>query len=177
MAVRTVRQVGDPVLKKKSKEIKELTERYITLINDMKETMEFENGIGIAAVQIGILRRVFIAYISGKIHVFINPEIYDRKGTQSGVEGCLSIKGKFGIVERPKELRIKYMDEDWKEQTLYLKDKDAKVVSHEFDHLEGILYTDIAIAVNPSEEEIKKIISEREDYIDYEEDEEDKNWK
>lgn len=144
MALRTIRLDEDPILRKVSKEVKEITPRLNIIIKDMIETMHHANGIGLAAVQIGILKRVFIADIqNGEGHrVFINPEIIEVDGTEIMAEGCLSLPERTGDVERPSKIKIKAMNEEGKEFTLVADELLARAIQHENDHLNGILFTD-----------------------------------
>jgi len=148
MAMRNVVIEGDPLLRKKSRTVDEITPRILTLLDDMAETMYFENrGIGIAAPQVGVLRRVFVVDVGdehGKIE-FINPEITYMEGTQSYCEGCLSVPGKNAEVERPAKIKVKALNRDGEEFELEADGLLAVCICHEYDHLEGILFVDKAI--------------------------------
>lgn len=148
MAMRNVVVEGDPILRKKSRPVDEITPRIITLLDDMAETMYFENrGIGIAAPQVGVLRRIFVVDVGdehGKLE-FINPEITYREGTQTYCEGCLSVPGKNAEVERPAVIKIKALNRDGEEFELEADGLLAVCICHEYDHLEGILFVDKAI--------------------------------
>lgn len=147
MAIRNIVIEGDPVLRKKSRPVDEITPRIIKLLDDLADTMYLDNrGIGIAAVQVGVLRRIFIVDVgdeNGKIE-FINPEIISREGTQTYCEGCLSLPGKSADVERPEKITIKALDRNGNEFTLDAEGLLAVCICHEYDHLEGILFTDKA---------------------------------
>lgn len=141
MAIRELRIIGDEVLLKRCKEIKELTPRLKTLIEDMIETMRQENGVGLAAPQVGILKRLMVIEIEeGKPYVFINPVILEKHGEQTGYEGCLSVPGKIGIVKRPQSVKVEAYDGNMEKFTLECEDLFARAVCHECDHLDGKLY-------------------------------------
>ena len=143
MALRNIREFGDPVLNKVCLPIKEMTDRNRELINDMFETMYEANGVGLAAPQVGVLKRVFVIDVTGEDPlVFINPEITEASGTQTGYEGCLSLPGKTGTVTRPQKVRAKALDIDMKPFEIEAEYLLARAICHEYDHLEGHLYTE-----------------------------------
>jgi len=143
MALRTLRTLGDPILDKRSKDIVEITPRIKELIADMKETLVEADGVGLAAVQVGILKRLFIIDIDEERNgVFINPEIVSTEGEILDFEGCLSVPGKSGKVNRPQKVTVKAFDENMKPFTMEVEDLFARAVCHEYDHLDGILYVD-----------------------------------
>lgn len=143
MALRNIREFGDPVLNKVCLPIKEMTDRNRELINDMFETMYEANGVGLAAPQVGVLKRVFVIDVTGEDPlVFINPEITEASGSQTGYEGCLSLPGKTGTVTRPQKVRAKALDIDMKPFEIEAEDLLARAICHEYDHLEGHLYTE-----------------------------------
>lgn len=144
MAIRKIIQLGDDTLRKKSFPVTEINDKIIQLLDDMKDTLDKAQGAGLAAVQVGVLRRIFIVDVEEGYFEFINPEIISKKGEQYGVEGCLSVKGKWGDVKRPKEVVIKAQDRKGKYFTLKATDFFAKAICHEYDHLEGIVYVDKA---------------------------------
>lgn len=145
MAIRNVRIDGDPILRKKSKEVSEITPRVKELISDMYETMYHENGVGIAAVQVGILKRIVVIDDREENKLtLINPVIKNPKGEQVGMEGCLSVPQKQGKVKRYSELELEYMDEDGSKKEIIASEFLATVIQHELDHLDGILYSDRA---------------------------------
>lgn len=145
MALRTIRKYGDEILRKKSKKVTDITKRILILIDDMKETMYDADGAGLAAPQVGILRRVVVIDVGEGAIVLINPEIIETKGEQTDVEGCLSIPGKTGIVKRPSYVKVKAINEKGKEITIEGTDLLARAFCHEIDHLNGILYIDHVI--------------------------------
>ena len=143
MALRTIRLEGDPVLNKVCKEVKEITPKIQTLIDDMLETMYEANGVGLAAPQVGILKRVFVIETEETgVLEFINPEILETLGKQVGQEGCLSVPERYGDVERPAMVKVKAFDRYGKEFEMVLKKLAARAVCHENDHLDGVLYID-----------------------------------
>jgi len=144
MAIRTIRTIGDSILEKKTKPVKEMTERLQELISDMFETMYDANGVGLAAPQVGILKQIFVVDIGdGNRYVAINPEIRTLgEEVQTGEEGCLSVPGKEGIVTRPMKIEVKALDQNMQEYTLEVSGFLARAFSHENDHLNGILYTE-----------------------------------
>ena len=145
MAIRNVRIDGDPILRKKSKEVSEITPKVKELISDMYDTMYRENGVGIAAVQVGILKRIVVIDDREENRLtLINPVIKNSRGEQVGMEGCLSIPKKQGKVKRYSELELEYMDEDGNKNEIIASEFLATVIQHELDHLDGILYSDRA---------------------------------
>ncbi len=141
MALRTIRISGDPVLEKVCKEVKEVTERTSELIDDMFETMYEGNGVGLAASQVGILKRIVVIDTTGENPVaMINPKIIETSGEQTGNEGCLSLPGKTGIVTRPNYVKAVYYDEDMKLQEIEGTELLARAICHELDHLDGRMY-------------------------------------
>jgi peptide deformylase len=145
MSLRTVRQTGDEILRKKSKEVTELTDRLKVLIADMKETMNKLEGVGLAAVQVGILKRIIICKPNEDEDevVLINPVIISRsEETEEDAEGCLSVDGLRGDVIRPKSIVVKAKDENMNDIEFDAEGFFARIICHEVDHLEGVLYTD-----------------------------------
>ena len=142
MAIRNVVQVGDEILRKKSKPVKEFDEKLWELLDDMRETMNKNDGVGLAAVQVGVLRRVVVLDINNMKLELINPEIIDSFGEQIDQEGCLSCKGQWGYVKRPQEVTVKAQDRYGNEYVITGVDLLAKALCHEIDHLEGILFVD-----------------------------------
>lgn len=143
MAIRNLRVEGDPILRKKSKEVKEVTPKVKELVDDMLETMYESNGVGLAAVQVGILKRIVVIDIGEGPLVMINPQVVKTEGSQTGDEGCLSVPGKSGQVTRPNEVLVRFMDEDGQWYELEAVEFLARAVCHECDHLDGKLYIDI----------------------------------
>ncbi len=143
MAIREIREYGDEVLTKKCKLIKEMTPSLMTLIDDMFETMYESNGVGLAAPQVGILKRLVVIDCTGEDpYVFINPEIIEMDGEQTGYEGCLSLPGKSGVVTRANHVIVKALDENMQEFTLEGTELLARAIQHELDHLDGHMYVE-----------------------------------
>ncbi|NLY47153.1 MAG: peptide deformylase [Tissierella sp.] len=158
MALRNIRLEGDPILRKKSRPVEEMTDRIKVLLDDMVETMDHADGVGLAAPQVGVLRRIVIIDIGEGPIKMINPEFIETEGSYIDIEGCLSIPNKAGTVERPERVKIKYLDEHWEENILEGTGLLAKAICHEIDHLDGILYTDkvieyVDISTDEEEEE------------------------
>lgn len=153
MALLNIITEGDDVLRKKCRQIEKIDQRICTLIDDMKETLRSANGVGLAAPQVGVLRRVVIVDNGEQILELINPEIIETEGSQNGVEACLSVPGKYGIVERPMKVTVKATDRNGKEFTAYGEGLTARCFCHEIDHLNGVLYTDLASEVHNQDEE------------------------
>ncbi len=143
MALRTIRVEGDEVLSKKCREVTEMTPRIKTLIGDMIETMHDANGVGLAAPQVGILKRVVVIDVGEGPIVLVNPEIIETSGEQCGDEGCLSIPGKAGKVTRPNYVKVRAKDENMQERELEGTELLARAFCHEIDHLDGRLYTEL----------------------------------
>lgn len=144
MAIRTIRLEGDEILRKKCKEIKELTPRIKILIEDMIETMYQANGVGLAGPQVGILKKVVVIDVGDGPIVLINPEILETSGEQTGGEGCLSVPGKTATVTRPNYVRVRAYDEKMEQREVEGTELLARAICHVCDHLEGKLYIDIA---------------------------------
>ena len=144
MAIRNVVQVGDDVLRQKCFPVEEFDEKLWKLLDDMKETVKKEEGAGLAAPQVGVLRRLAVVDVDEGYFELINPVIVSQKGEQSGWEGCLSVRGKSGIVSRPMKVMVVYQDRNGEKQTIKAKGFFARAICHELDHLEGVLYIDRA---------------------------------
>lgn len=145
MGLRKIRTLGDPVLKKISKPVTEVNDKVKELILDMLETMYVSNGVGLAAPQVGVLKRIIVIDVSpegDEPMVFINPEIVSASGSQTGDEGCLSVPGKAGLVTRPNEVTIRAVDLDMEEFEMTGTDLLARAFCHEIDHLDGIVYVE-----------------------------------
>lgn len=142
MAIRNVVQMGDEILRKKSKLVKEFDEKLWELLDDMRDTMVKSDGVGLAAVQVGVLRRAIVLDVNNMKLELINPEIIDQFGEQIETEGCLSCKGQWGYVKRPKEVTVKAQDRFGNEFIITGVDLLAKAFCHEIDHLDGILFVD-----------------------------------
>ena len=144
MALRNILTEENPALRKVCRPYTAFDERLHQLLDDMKETLSQANGVGLAAPQVGILRRVFVVDVSEGYFDFVNPRILLQKGKQTGVEGCLSVRGKQGTVTRPNYVRISAFDRDGQPFTLEAEGFFARAIFHEYDHLEGVLYIDKA---------------------------------
>ncbi len=145
MALRKIRLDGDDVLRKTCKPVEKMTPRIQTLIDDMFDTMYEANGVGLAAPQVGILKRIVVIDIcEGEAYALINPQIVEADGEQEGDEGCLSLPGLVGTVKRPQHVICKAYDRDMNEITVEGEGLLARAICHELDHLDGILYKDKA---------------------------------
>jgi peptide deformylase len=142
MALRNIVQVGDPILRKKSREVGEITERTRILIDDMIETMQDAEGVGLAAPQVGVLKRIFVVDVGEGPIVLVNPEIVEQSGEQTGTEGCLSVPDRSGEVTRPNYVKIKGLDREGNEVEYEGTELLARAFCHENDHLNGVIYTD-----------------------------------
>ena len=159
MAIRQIRTIGDEILRKQCKPVKEMTPRTAELIEDMFETMYEANGVGLAAPQVGILRQLVVIDVDdGNQYVLINPEILETEGSQTGSEGCLSVPGKSGTVTRPMHVKVKAQTEQLEPYELEGDGLLARAICHEIAHLRGELYVDIVegelVDVGADEEEI-----------------------
>lgn len=175
MAIRRIVERGDEILTKVCKPVKEITPRVKELCLDMVDTMNEADGVGLAAPQVGVMKRLFVAKphvdsddesIQDKVYFMINPEITYREGSQPSSEGCLSVPGYMGLVDRPEKIRIKFQDLDGQWQELEFSDFPATVMCHEYDHLDGILYCDKAVDFMTTEayyERLEKLKEEHED--------------
>ncbi|MEW4413601.1 peptide deformylase [Clostridium sp. AN503] len=144
MAIRQVRTIGDEILTKECKPVKEVTPRIRELIEDMFETMYESNGVGLAAPQVGILKQIVVMDVDGENqYVLINPEILEESGSQTGPEGCLSVPGKSGTVTRPNYVKVRAFDENMEEYELEGEELLARCICHECAHLHGQLYVDL----------------------------------
>ncbi|MBD5096917.1 MAG: peptide deformylase [Lachnospiraceae bacterium] len=158
MAIRNIRVDGDEVLRKVCKPIEKMTPRLQTLIDDMFDTMYEANGVGLAAPQVGILKRIVVIDVcDGEAYCLINPEIISSDGEQEGDEGCLSLPGLVGKVVRPNHVVCKALDRDMNEITVEGEGLLARAICHELDHLDGVLYKDLVVdglySVEPPEKE------------------------
>ena len=142
MALRTIRIQGDPVLEKECRPVKEVTPKITELIDDMLETMYDACGVGLAAPQVGVLRRIVVIDVGEGPIVMINPEIIETSGEQTGDEGCLSIPGKAGTVVRPNYVKARFFGEDMQEYEIEGEELLARAICHELEHLDGHLYTE-----------------------------------
>lgn len=149
MAIRNIREQNEAVLYKKSKEVTEITDRIRELIDDMLETLYEADGVGLAAPQVGVLKRIVVIdagedYMDGPL-IMINPKILETDGEQEGYEGCLSVPGKSGLVKRPNYVKAEYMDEELNVHQVEGEALLARAICHEVDHLDGKLYVDLVI--------------------------------
>ena len=143
MAIRKIREMGDSVLTKKSKEVTEITPRIQALIDDMYETLYDAEGVGLAAPQVGILKRIVVIDVTGEDPILlINPKLMESSGVQEGYEGCLSVPGKSGMVTRPNYVKVLAYDENLKPFELEGTELLARAICHELDHLDGHLYVE-----------------------------------
>ena len=145
MALRQIREYGDDVLAKECREVKEITPRVRELVEDMLDTMYEANGVGLAAPQVGVLKRIVVIDVSPEADqplVMINPVIIEKDGEQTGYEGCLSLPGKSGIVTRPNYVKAKAFDLDMKEYIIEGEELLARAICHELDHLDGHMYVE-----------------------------------
>lgn len=142
MAIRKIREMGDDVLTKVCKEVEKVTPRTKVLIDDMFDTMYDAMGVGLAAPQVGVLKRIVTIDVGEGPILLINPEIIETSGKQTGEEGCLSVPGKSGVVTRPNYVKVRAFDEDMKEIVLEGEGLLARAFCHEIDHLDGNLYVE-----------------------------------
>lgn len=141
MALRNIVKLGDPILYKHSRVVEKFDEKLATLIDDMVETMYSANGVGLAAVQVGILKRVVVIDVGDGIMELVNPEIVSKSGEQREVEGCLSLPGKSGVTIRPMKVQVKAQDRNGKWHIYTGEGLKARAFCHEIDHLDGVLFT------------------------------------
>lgn len=141
MALRNIVKLGDPILNKTSRKVEKFDDKLAALIDDMLETMYSANGVGLAAVQVGILKRVVVIDIGEGPMELANPEITMKEGEQQESEGCLSLPGKYGVTSRPQKVQVKAQDRNGKWQVFTGEDLKARAFCHEIDHLDGILFT------------------------------------
>ena len=153
MALRTLRYEGDEILRKISKPVKEITPKIITLLDDMAETMADRNGVGLAAPQVGVLKRIVVINLDDELIELINPEIVTTEGEQEKSEGCLSMPGKSGLVARPFKTVVKALNRHGEEITVEGEEYMSVALNHELDHLDGILYIDKVIEMDPDDDD------------------------
>lgn len=161
MAIRNITIRGEEILGKRCKPVKEITPRIKELCLDMIETMHEADGVGLAAPQVGVLKRIFVAMPDpdkeDEVFVMINPEITCTEGVQESSEGCLSVPGYMGLVDRPLKVKVKALDIDGNEFEMELSDFAATVICHEYDHLDGILYSDKAKEFMTTDEYMERL--------------------
>ena len=145
MALRTIRKLGDEVLRKKCRPVENIDDRILTLLDDMAETMYEANGVGLAAPQIGVLKRIAVIDAGDGLIELINPEIIATSGSVIEQEGCLSVPGKYGTVERPVEVTVRATDRNGEEFEITADGLLGKAFCHEIDHLDGIVFVDKVI--------------------------------
>ena len=143
MAIRNIRELGDEILRKNCREVKEVTPRIRELIQEMYDTMYEAQGVGLAAPQVGILKRIVVIDVDGTPYTMINPQILEKSGEQTGSEGCLSVPGKAGIVTRPNYVKAEAWNEEMERYELEAEGLLARAVCHELDHLDGVMYVDL----------------------------------
>lgn len=157
MALLKILKFGDPLLRKTSRPVEEITPRIKTLLDDMIETMRRADGCGLAAVQVGVLRRVAVIETEeGKVYELINPKIIAFAGEQEETEGCLSNPGQFGITKRPMHVTVRALNRDGEQYELTGEGLLARAICHECDHLDGKIYTDVQIRPYDPERDGKK---------------------
>lgn len=160
MALRNIRIIGDEVLRKRAKEVKLFNQKLAVLVEDMVDTMYESNGVGLAAPQVGVLKRVFVIDVGDGVEVFINPEIIETsEETQKDIEGCLSIPGERGYVIRPQRVKVRTLTLEGQERLVEAEGLFARAICHENDHLNGQLYIDIM-----EEEEVPEEIEGEEEF-------------
>ncbi|MBQ9940238.1 MAG: peptide deformylase [Clostridia bacterium] len=153
MAILSIVKEGDEILRKKSRPVEQITPRILTLLDDMRETLEDIGGAGLAAVQVGVLRRIYIVIDeNGKLYELINPEIIYTAGEQEELEGCLSLPGVWGITRRPAKVTVRALNRKGETVEYTGEELLARAFCHEYDHLDGILYTDKAVRMLTAEE-------------------------
>ena len=142
MGIRQIREIGDDILTKTCKPVTQMTLRTKLLINDMLDTMYEANGVGLAAPQVGVLKRIVVIDVGEGPIIMLNPEIISAEGEQTGYEGCLSVPGKMGTVTRPNVVTVRFQDENMEWQEMTGTELLARAFCHEIDHLDGMLYVD-----------------------------------
>ncbi|MBR3416533.1 MAG: peptide deformylase [Clostridia bacterium] len=157
MAILNIVKEGDPVLRKECRPVGEITPRIVRLLDDMRETLIDADGAGLAAPQVGVMRRIAIVEHEGEYIELINPEIVSREGEQEEIEGCLSVPGVWGITHRPMKVTVKATDRNGKEFTVSGEGLLARAFCHEIDHLSGKLFTDDVVKIL-TDEEVKELI-------------------
>lgn len=162
MALRNIVTEGDDVLKKKCREVVKFDDRLFTLLDDITETLADSDGVGLAAPQVGILRRITVIDVGEGPIEFINPVILEKRGSKDLVEGCLSCPGEFGIVERPEYVKTKAYDRNGNEFIIEGEGLLAQAMCHEFDHLDGIIFKERAKRLL-TKEELESMQEDRED--------------
>ena len=153
MAIRRIIREDEPLLRKKSREVESFNERLFVLLDDMTETLIEANGVGLAAPQVGILRRVVLVDTGNTIIEMINPKMLSRDGEEvCDIEGCLSSPGEYGMVPRPEKVTAEYYDRNGKRHEISVDGLSARAICHELDHLDGVLFRDLAVRMLDPEE-------------------------
>ncbi len=142
MAIRNIRKLGEDVLRKKCRIVEEIDDRILTLLDDMADTLYKSNGVGLAAPQVGVLKRIALVDVGDGLIELINPQIIEQSGEQDGPEGCLSVPGKFGYVKRPYQVRVRAISRDGNEFEIVGQELLARALCHEIDHLDGVIFVD-----------------------------------
>lgn len=156
MAIRMIRTMGEDILRKHCREVKEITPKIIELLDDMADTLYEADGVGLAAPQVGLLKRIVIIDIGEGLFELINPVILEKSGEQTGNEGCLSLPGKMGTVTRPNYVKVEATNRQGERYVIEGEELMARAICHELDHLDGILYADLV------EGELKDVENEEE---------------
>ena len=142
MAIRSIRKIGDPVLRMKAKKVKKITDNTLKLIADMFETLHDAPGVGLAAPQVGISQRIIVVHVKDDQFALINPKILEASGSQIGDEGCLSVPGEQDLVDRFEYVKVRGLDPNGEEVLISAEGLLARCLQHEIDHLDGILFVD-----------------------------------
>lgn len=142
MAIRNIRELGDDILRKKCRNVDVIDDRILVLLEDMADTLYDSNGVGLAAPQVGVLKRIALIDIGDGLIELINPEIVSASGEQNDKEGCLSVPGKWGYVSRPNKVKVRALDRNGNEFEIEGKELLARAFCHEIDHLDGVLFVD-----------------------------------
>ena len=154
MSIRNIRKIGDELLRKKSRKVEEIDSRIITLLDDMKDTLKEANGVGLAAPQVGVLKRVVIIDVGEGLIELINPEFVSVSGKKVAVEGCLSVPDRWGEVERPAKVVVRALNRNGDEIEVTGENLLATALCHELDHLDGVIFVDKAIRfIDPEDAE------------------------
>lgn len=142
MAIRNIRKLGEDILRKKCRVVDTIDDKITTLLDDMIDTMQNADGVGLAAPQVGILKRIAVIDVGEGVIELINPEIIKTEGKETNVEGCLSVPGKWGTVERPQKVTVRATGRDGKEYEITGEGLLARALCHEIDHLDGVVFVD-----------------------------------
>lgn len=142
MAIRNIRKLGEDILRKKCRVVETIDDKITTLLDDMIDTMQNADGVGLAAPQVGILKRIAVIDVGEGVIELINPEIIKTEGKETNVEGCLSVPGKWGTVERPQKVTVRATGRDGKEYEITGEGLLARALCHEIDHLDGVVFVD-----------------------------------